>query len=83
MTTCVNYDAMMRLLKTKGEVNSFKLEDIEWVRDDGTVIQVDPKIIEDWKFVGMTNISFVELILCRIAAGEQEQVLKELEWKPA
>jgi hypothetical protein len=36
-------------------------------------------VIEQWRFMGMTNVSFVEYFLERIVAGGTEQLLKELE----
>lgn len=81
MKTEVNYDHLIRLLEERRNYNKIPLEDIEWVRDDGSKIEVDPKIIEDWKFIGLSNSEFAELCLSRIVAGEQEELLKELTWK--
>lgn len=77
----VNFDEVMRALTFQSEVNALPLEEIEWVRDDGSVVKVDPKIIEDWKFVGLSNFCFVEINLTRIAEGKEDEVLKELEWQ--
>jgi hypothetical protein len=76
---CVNYDAIMRWLEFKKKVNSHDLSDIEWVRDDGSTITFDPKLIEEWKFMGMTNVSFVELFLTRVVEGQEKELLKELD----
>lgn len=61
-----------------GTVNSHKLEDIEWVRDDGSVITFDPQLIEEWKFMGLTNVCFLEMFLTRVVEGEEKELLHEL-----
>lgn len=77
----VNFDEVMRLLKFKKEINDLSLEEIEWVRDDESIIKVDPRIIEDWKFVGLSNCYFADINLTRIVEGKEKEVLKELEWQ--
>lgn len=78
----VNYDDVMRQLKIRADLNKLPFEEIEWVRDDGTKIEFDKKFSEEWKFFGLSNVNFPELILSRVIAGEQKELLGELEWKP-
>lgn len=73
----VNYDEVIRVLDYLDIVNGYKLKEIEWVRDDGTKIEVNPKVLEHWRFVGMSNHSFVEMILCEIVAGKEKEILEE------
>jgi hypothetical protein len=74
----VNYDEVQRFLAFKSKVNGVDLADIEWVRDNGEKITVDRRLTEAWRFMGMTNISFVEDFLERIVAGETEALLQEM-----
>jgi len=77
----VNYDEVVRQMEIRSGINRMPLEDIEWVRDDGTKIEFDPKLVDEFKFIGLNNISFVEFFLSRVVGGEEKQLLEELEWK--
>jgi hypothetical protein len=77
----VNYDEVMRQIEIRRGINSLPIDEIEWVRDDGTKIKFDPKLLEEFKFIGLCNINFPEIFLSRVIAGEQDLLLKELEWK--
>lgn len=77
----VNYDEVVRQMEIRSSINRMPLEDIEWVRDDGTKIEFDPKLVDEFKFIGLNNISFVEFFLSRVVEGEEKQLLEELEWK--
>ena len=79
--TCVNYDEVLRQLKIRSIINGMALEEIEWVRDDGTRIEFDPKLIDEFKVIGLNNTSFVELFLSRVVAGEGKELMEELDWK--
>lgn len=78
----VNFNEVMRLIQVKNGINRIPLEEIEWVRDDGSKIEFDSRLTEEWKFMGMSNVHFVELFLARVVAGEQKELLKELAWQP-
>ncbi len=75
---CISYDAILRWLDFKKVINGTDLNDIEWVRDDGSVIEFNPELIEHWKFMGMTNVCFAELFLSRVVDGEGDKLLEEL-----
>lgn len=47
-------------LQTLEEFNSHKLQDIE-LTENGKVIEITPERLEEWKFIGMSNQTFVEL----------------------
>lgn len=51
-----------RILALRSEINNLNLEDIVWTRNDN-VIPVTKEAIDNWKFIGMTNTSFAELVL--------------------
>lgn len=59
----VNADEVMRLIEQLEEINSVPLADIEWVNDKGEVLTFDDKTLERWRFVGMSNRSFVEFVV--------------------
>lgn len=77
----VNYDEVLRQMEIRSGINRMPLEEIEWVRDDGTKIVFDPKLVDEFKFIGLSNINFVELFLSRVVEGEEKELLEELEWK--
>lgn len=77
----VNYDEVLRQMEIRSGINRTPLEEIEWVRDDGTKIVFDPKLVDEFKFIGLNNISFVELFLSRVVEGEEKELFEELEWK--
>jgi hypothetical protein len=77
----VNYDEVLRHMEIRSGINRMPLEEIEWVRDDGTKIVFDPKLVDEFKFIGLNNISFVELFLSRVVEGEEKELFEELEWK--
>jgi hypothetical protein len=77
----VNYDEVLRQMEIRSGINRMPLEEIEWVRDDGTRIVFDPKLVDEFKFIGLNNTSFVELFLSRVVEGEEKELLEELEWK--
>jgi len=78
----VNYDEVVRQMEIRSGINRCPLEEIEWVRDDGTKIEVNPKLVDEFKFIGLNNTSFVELFLSRVIEGEEKELLEELVWKP-
>lgn len=43
-------------------INSIPLKDIIWTRAD-TVIPVADEAIANWKFMGLSNVSFAEMVL--------------------
>jgi len=77
----VNYDEVLRQMEIRFGINRMPLEEIEWVRDDDTKIVFDPKLVDEFKFIGLNNTSFVELFLSRVVEGEEKELLEELEWK--
>lgn len=64
----VKIEKVLDLLRQLEEINSYPLEQIDWIYEEESV-KVDKKEIEDWKFTGLSNISFIEIIL----TGELEK----------
>lgn len=77
--TRVNYDEVMRLAEFRSKIESLELKDIEWVRDNGEVINFNEELIEYWRFVGMTNFHFATSVLIDIVNGKESEILKELK----
>lgn len=52
-----------RINELINELETFNLEDINNIEltKDGKVIPISAETLKDWKFVGMTNVAFVEL----------------------
>lgn len=67
----------MRFLKFRQSVESVDLDAIEWVRDNGETINFNKGLLDSWKFFGLSNFWFAEMILPRILAGEEKEILEE------
>lgn len=48
------FDSMMRYRRI---INQTDLDDIQWMRN-GEEIKVTPDILEEWKFIGLSNVDF-------------------------
>ncbi len=42
------------------KLNSFPLEEIEFY-EGGEKVEIDPRVLDHWRFVGLVNKSFIEL----------------------
>ena len=58
MKTDIDIDWLLRLCDQRADVNSLKLEDIRWMRE-GKEVQIAPKLVEDFKFLGLNNVDFI------------------------
>lgn len=54
----VDIGELMAAQAVLDRVNTIKLEEIQWV-DKGVVLNIDPRDIQEWKFVGLSNTDFV------------------------
>lgn len=50
---------VIRMLEFRNAVNSVPLEQIEWM-DGETALSVDPAWLEDFRFIGLSNVNFIE-----------------------
>lgn len=64
----VKIEKVLDLLRQIEEINKYPLDQIEWIYNNESV-KVNKKEIEDWKFTGLSNVSFIEIIL----TGELEK----------
>jgi hypothetical protein len=55
----VNIEDVEKWKKWKQEINRTKLENIEF-REAGAKLYIDEEIINRWRFIGMTNLCFIE-----------------------
>lgn len=55
----ISVEEVMQLLDRKDEINSVPLDSIVWTLD-GKELQIPQKVLEEWKFMGMCNTSFIE-----------------------
>ena len=69
----VKIEKVLDLLRQLSEINSYPLEQIDWIYEEESV-KVDKKEIEDWKFTGLSNVSFIEIIL----TGELEKCKRKI-----
>ena len=56
----VSLKEVEEMQRRRREINSLPIEQIEWVNDDGSVVEVTPETLEEWRFIGMTNLCFIE-----------------------
>lgn len=75
----VNYDEVMRMITYKNNINAIPLKDIEWVRDDGSVIEFDKRLIDIYKFTGLSNTFFAQDIITNVTEGKETEILEELK----
>lgn len=71
---------VQQMMELERSINSVPLQEIEWIDDFGKVIQVSEEEIEEWKFIGMSNVSFAE---CKIDPTIISilEISKQEEWK--
>lgn len=69
MTVSVSVEEIRQLYDRIAEINSFDLKDIIWTENDN-VLMIDPKIIECFKFVGLSNTYFIETEFYKARPGD-------------
>src|SRR3954470_658573 len=56
-TVKVSVEEVQALRARLAEIDSYPIENIIWTEGDA-VLNIDPKVIADWKFVGLSNSHF-------------------------
>jgi hypothetical protein len=56
----VNIDEVIRVQKYLKEINKRNLEDIQFIRDTGAVVELTRTEIADWKYMGLNNDGCVD-----------------------
>lgn len=47
------------MLALRNRINSCQLDQIEW-QYNGVPVKVDAKLVDEWKFMGLSNFTFAE-----------------------
>lgn len=69
----VNYDEVLRHIEYRRKINQCPIEEVEWVRDDGSKIEVKQEYIDDFKITGLSNVCFAETFIWNIVNGINSQ----------
>lgn len=56
----VNIDEVVRVQKYLKEINKHKLENIQFIRDTGAIVDLTSTEIDDWKYMGLNNEGCVD-----------------------
>ena len=59
MTTRIDIEEIIALQARRREINALDLKDVKFFKD-GKPVEVTPEQIEEWSFIGLSNIDFVE-----------------------
>ena len=59
----INVEEVEELRARMAEINDVPLDEIEWHKD-GKKLDINKKDIEFWKYVGLSNLYFLEHIEC-------------------
>lgn len=54
----INIEEIHQMLARRREINSVRLEDIEWY-ENGVKLSIDKQLIDRYRFIGMTNMDFI------------------------
>ena len=55
----IRVSEILEIARRQREINSIELTEIDFLDENGNVIQVDEKIIDDFKFCGLNNTDFI------------------------
>ncbi len=55
----IRVSEILDITKRLQEINSLELTEIDFLDDNGNAIEIDKKIIEDFKFCGLNNSVFI------------------------
>lgn len=56
----IDLEEVRALLNRKNEINALDIREIEWY-EDGKPLEIPPECLDKWRFIGLTNVFFVEL----------------------
>lgn len=61
MKTQIHLPELKKAIDYIKELEKIPLKDIEWIDENGKVVEIPEKEIQDWKFTGMGNKYFAIL----------------------
>lgn len=56
----VKISEILQLRNRLREINQPDLREIDFLDDDGNKIEIDKKILEDFRFIGLSNCDFID-----------------------
>lgn len=54
----ISVEEIMQMYNRRREINRCPLKDLE-IYESGVLVNIDPKLIEEWDFTGLSNIDFI------------------------
>lgn len=54
----IDIEEVQALKARLAEINLAQLQDIEWFKD-GQKLEIKPDVLEEWKFIGLSNVEFI------------------------
>lgn len=55
----VKVSEILEIQKRKAEINDNELSNVDFIDDDGNVIVIEQKILDDWKYTGLNLTDFI------------------------
>lgn len=57
----VDVEEVMALKEQLSKINQLEFKNIEWFKD-GVACNFDQDVLDDWRFIGLSNSSFIEFM---------------------
>lgn len=54
----INIEEILELQDRRAKINNALLSEIEFY-ENGIKIEIDPEVLEEWKFIGLNNTDFI------------------------
>jgi hypothetical protein len=55
----IRISEIIELTNREREINRPDLKDIDFIDDSGKIVNIDEKIVEDFRFCGLSNVDFI------------------------
>jgi hypothetical protein len=69
----------MKMMEFRKMIDELDPLEIEWVRDDGTIISCNKDLITAFTYTGMGNTYFATSVLSQIIDGKEQELLDEFK----
>ena len=57
--TPISIVELLGMEERRKQINAIPLEDIEWIGEDGKAFLPAKGVVDEWRFMGMSNIQFI------------------------